>query len=135
MSPAPSNRGSRRERQTGVARPLDSRGLGAPTLPAVAQQAAGPCAGHRGAAGGCARATCGSSFAGLARAAGIEVWDRLSPHSGRHTGITLALDAGANIRDVQDWAGHRDPRTTRRYDHSRNSLNRSPVYTLAAYLA
>lgn len=71
----------------------------------------------------------------LARTAGIDVWDQLSAHSLRHTAITLVLDAGANIRDVQDWAGHRDPRTTRRYDQSRGSLDRSPVYTLASYLA
>lgn len=70
----------------------------------------------------------------LARAAGLEAWDQLSPHSLRHTAITLALDAGASLRDVQDYAGHRDPRTTRRYDHSRQSLNRNPTYTLAAYL-
>ncbi|MGH3784099.1 MAG: tyrosine-type recombinase/integrase [Pseudonocardiaceae bacterium] len=71
----------------------------------------------------------------LAKAAGIESWAQLSVHSLRHTGITLALDAGATLRDVQDYAGHRDPRTTRRYDHSRHSLDRSPAYTLAAYLA
>ncbi|MPY84960.1 MAG: tyrosine-type recombinase/integrase [Actinophytocola sp.] len=66
----------------------------------------------------------------LARAAGLEAWDRLSPHSLRHTAITLALDAGASLRDVQDYAGHRDPRSTRRYDHSRQSQ----TYTLATYL-
>lgn len=70
----------------------------------------------------------------LAKAAGIESWARLSVHSLRHTGITLALDAGATLRDVQDYAGHRDPRTTRRYDRSRDNLDRSPAYTLAAYL-
>ncbi|MFD6796603.1 MULTISPECIES: tyrosine-type recombinase/integrase [Prauserella salsuginis group] len=43
----------------------------------------------------------------LARTAGIDVWDQLSAHSLRHTAITLALDGAANIRDVQDWAGHR----------------------------
>jgi site-specific recombinase XerD len=71
----------------------------------------------------------------LARAAGIEHWAALSPHSLRHTSITLALDAGATLRDVQDFAGHRDPRTTRRYDRSRHSLDRNAAYTLAAYLA
>ncbi len=55
----------------------------------------------------------------LARAAGIPSWPALSPHSLRHTAITLALDAGASLRDVQDYAGHADPRTTRRYDKSR----------------
>ncbi|WP_445189233.1 tyrosine-type recombinase/integrase [Pseudonocardia sp. Cha107L01] len=71
----------------------------------------------------------------LARAGGIEHWAALSPHSLRHSAITLALDAGASLRDVQDFAGHRDPRTTRRYDRSRHSLDRNASYTLAAYLA
>jgi integrase/recombinase XerD len=50
----------------------------------------------------------------LARAAGIEAGAELSPHSLRHSAITFALDAGAALRDVQDYAGHKDPRTTRR---------------------
>lgn len=70
----------------------------------------------------------------LARAAGIETWGQLSPHSLRHSAITLALDAGATLRDVQDYAGHKDPRTTRRYDHSRDSLDRNAAYAVAAYL-
>lgn len=70
----------------------------------------------------------------LAAAAGIVEWDRLSAHSLRHTGITMALDAGVPLRDVQDYARHRDARTTRRYDHSRDSLDRSAAYAVAAYL-
>jgi site-specific recombinase XerD len=71
----------------------------------------------------------------LARTAGIGAWDQLSPHSLRHSAITFALDAGASLRDVQDYAGRKDPRTTRRYDHSRDSLDRNAAYTVAAYLA
>jgi integrase/recombinase XerD len=71
----------------------------------------------------------------LAAAAGIAEWDRLSAHSLRHTGITMALDAGVPLRDVQDYARHRDARTTRRYDHSRDNLDRSAAYAVAAYLA
>ena len=71
----------------------------------------------------------------LAHATGITEWDRLSAHSLRHTGITLALDAGVPLRDVQDYARHRDARTTRRYDHSRDSLDRSAAYAVAAYLS
>lgn len=71
----------------------------------------------------------------LAGAAGIDEWDRLSAHSLRHTGITMALDAGVPLRDVQDYARHRDARTTRRYDHSRDSLDRSAAYAVAAYLS
>jgi len=70
----------------------------------------------------------------LARAAGIPSWAALSPHSLRHTAITAALDAGASLRDVQDYAGHRDARITRRYDHTRDSLDRNPTYTVAAWL-
>jgi integrase len=44
-------------------------------------------------------------------------------------------DAGASLRDVQDYAGHKDPRTTRRYDHARDSLDRNAAYVVAAYLA
>jgi site-specific recombinase XerD len=71
----------------------------------------------------------------LARTAGVGAWEQLSPHSLRHSAITFALDAGATLRDVQDYAGHKDPRTTRRYDHSRDSLDRNAAYTVAAYLA
>jgi site-specific recombinase XerD len=71
----------------------------------------------------------------LARTAGIGAWEQLSPHSLRHSAITFALDAGVTLRDVQDYAGHKDPRTTRRYDHSRDSLDRNAAYTVAAYLA
>jgi integrase/recombinase XerD len=70
-----------------------------------------------------------------ARHADIATWSKLSPHSLRHTAITLALDAGASLRDVQDFAGHRDPRTTRRYDRAREDLDRSPTYALARWLA
>ncbi|MEO7195632.1 MAG: tyrosine-type recombinase/integrase [Pseudonocardiaceae bacterium] len=71
----------------------------------------------------------------LARAAGIPHWAALSPHSLRHTAITLTLDAGASLRDVQDYAGHADPRTTHRYDHARGNLDRHATYALTAYLA
>ena len=71
----------------------------------------------------------------LARDAGIEAWDQLSPHCLRHSAITFALDAGTALRDVQDYAGHKDPRTTRRYDHARDSLDRNAAYAVAAHLA
>jgi integrase/recombinase XerD len=71
----------------------------------------------------------------LARDAGVQAWDQLSPHCLRHSAITFALDAGTALRDVQDYAGHKDPRTTRRYDHARDSLDRNAAYAVAAYLA
>lgn len=69
----------------------------------------------------------------LARAAGLD--KRITPHSLRHTGVTLALDAGVPLRDVQDFARHADPRTTRRYDRGRASLDRHATYALAAFVA
>ena len=71
----------------------------------------------------------------LARAAGLDCAARLSPHSLRHAFVTLALDAGVPLRDVQDAAGHADPRTTRRYDRARHNLDRAATYAVAAYLA
>jgi integrase/recombinase XerD len=58
----------------------------------------------------------------LARRAGLA--KHITPHSLRHTMVTLALDAGVSLRDVQDAARHADPRTTRRYDRARHALDR-----------
>jgi site-specific recombinase XerD len=69
----------------------------------------------------------------LAAAAGIT--KAVSPHSFRHGFVTAALDAGVPLRDVQDAAGHADPRTTRRYDRARHNLDRHATYAVASYLA
>lgn len=69
----------------------------------------------------------------LARTAGVE--HRISPHSLRHGFATLALDAGAAIRDVQAAMGHSDPRVTMRYDRARGAHDRHPTYMLAAEVA
>lgn len=68
----------------------------------------------------------------LAREVGIEA---VSPHSLRHGFVTAALDAGVSLRDVQDAAGHADPRTTRRYDRGRHNLDRAATYAVAAFVA
>ncbi len=70
----------------------------------------------------------------LARKAGIPAANSISPHSLRHTFVTESLAAGVPLQDVQDAAGHRDPRTTRRYDRSRHNLDHHPTYVLAAHL-
>ena len=42
----------------------------------------------------------------------------------------------ASLRDVQDYAGHKDPAPPPALpEHSRGSLDRNAAYTVAAYLA
>jgi integrase/recombinase XerD len=54
----------------------------------------------------------------LAETAGVRI-TRPHPHMLRHTFVTTMLDAGVDLRDVQIAARHADPRTTMRYDNSR----------------
>ena len=76
-------------------------------------------------------------LAGLGKRAGLppDLIRKLGPHVLRHAFATLALDAGVSLRDLQDAMGHADPRTTRRYDRARYSLDRSPGLALAGYLS
>lgn len=60
-----------------------------------------------------------------ARAAGIA--ENVTPHSTRHTFITLALDGGAPLHKVQAAAGHADPRTTERYWRTKHNLDDNAV--------
>jgi len=48
------------------------------------------------------------------KAAGLP--NRLSPHAFRVATITDLLGQGVPLEDVQNLAGHADPRTTRLYD-------------------
>ena len=57
------------------------------------------------------------------------------PHALRHGFVTAALDAGVPLHRVQDAAGHRDPRTTRRYDRARGALDNHAAYVVGAYFA
>lgn len=52
-------------------------------------------------------------------------------HSFRVTALTTARERGSDIIDLQDFAGHADPRTTLTYIRSRDRLNKSPAYVLA----
>jgi integrase/recombinase XerD len=68
----------------------------------------------------------------LAKRAGLE--GKISPHSLRHTFATIALTAGTTLHDLQDSMGHADPRTTRRYDRARHTLEKAAGYDVARAL-
>jgi integrase/recombinase XerD len=51
-------------------------------------------------------------------------------HSLRVTALTTARERGADILDLQDFAGHADPRTTLSYIRSRDRLSKSPAHVL-----
>ncbi len=60
----------------------------------------------------------------LARQCGIESWTQLNPHSLRHTHVTHARDLGEALDVVQRGVGHKDQRTTERYDRARELRNK-----------
>jgi site-specific recombinase XerD len=68
----------------------------------------------------------------VARAAGVPNPERVTPHSLRHTFVTVARERGASLEEVQDAMAHADPRTTRRYDRARFRLDRDPSQLVAA---
>jgi len=51
-------------------------------------------------------------------------------HSLRVTALTTAREGGSDIIDLQDFAGHADPRTTLTYIRTRDRLSKSPAYVL-----
>jgi integrase/recombinase XerD len=51
-------------------------------------------------------------------------------HSLRVTALSTARERGADVVDLQDFAGHSDPRTTLTYIRSRDRLSKSPAYVL-----
>jgi site-specific recombinase XerD len=71
----------------------------------------------------------------LAKRAGLPQADTIHPHVLRHGFITDALEQGTSLHVVQDAAGHKDPRTTQRYNRARKRLDGHPAYTVATAMA
>lgn len=55
----------------------------------------------------------------------------VTPHTLRHTFASRLLDAGADLREVQDLLGHASPATTARYTHKNSEHPRRAVSRLA----
>jgi len=55
---------------------------------------------------------------------------RISTHRLRHTAGTLALRAGAKLRQVQNLLGQKDPRTTSIYTHVAQRWANNPALKL-----
>lgn len=51
----------------------------------------------------------------------------LTPHGMRASFVTLSLEGGAKLEQVQDAARHKDPRTTERYWRRRNRMDDNAV--------
>jgi site-specific recombinase XerD len=72
----------------------------------------------------------------LAATAGIANAATFHPHVLKHDAVTHALAApDAKLHVVQDFADHKDPRTTRIYDRKKGRLDSSPGYRIAARIA
>jgi site-specific recombinase XerD len=56
----------------------------------------------------------------------------ITPHSFRHTHITLALNAGVNTRSVVNSMGYADARQIARYDRDRDSVVRHSAHWVSA---
>lgn len=59
---------------------------------------------------------------------------RITPHSLRHSFVTLALDAGVTMRDLMATTGHQDASMIGYYDRARASVERSATYAVVDWL-
>ena len=68
-----------------------------------------------------------SSIERIVIAAGRAIGVDLTPHGLRASFVTLALEGGAKLQQVQYAAGHADPRTTERYQKRKLNLDDNAV--------
>lgn len=64
------------------------------------------------------------------KAAGIT--KHITPHSLRHTFITIAMNSGAGMRDLQNSMGYADARQLTRYDRDKDNLSSHSTWQVAA---
>jgi integrase/recombinase XerD len=64
----------------------------------------------------------------------VGVTKRITPHSFRHTMVTLALDAGVPERDIMASTGHASGVMLMYYDRNRGSVERNATHAVAAFV-
>jgi site-specific recombinase XerD len=64
-----------------------------------------------------------------ARKADVQEWEKVSPHTLRHTFATDLLNATGNLRLVQETLGHSDVSTTMIYTHVNNTEIKEAMQT------
>lgn len=68
----------------------------------------------------------------VVKAAGID--KRITPHSLRHTHITMGLNAGVSVRDMTNSMGYADARQVSYYDRDKDSLPRNATHLVSAFI-
>lgn len=68
----------------------------------------------------------------IVKLAGIN--KKITPHSLRHTHITLALNAGVTVRNLTNSMGYADSRQITYYDRDKESLERNATHMVSAYV-
>lgn len=63
-----------------------------------------------------------------------DIRKRITPHSLRHTFVTMALDSGQKERDIAISTGHADSRMVAYYDRNRDSVARNATHAVAAWV-
>ncbi|MEO7573437.1 MAG: site-specific integrase, partial [Acidimicrobiales bacterium] len=58
----------------------------------------------------------------------------ITPHSLRHTFVTMALDSGQADRDIAISTGHSDTRMVAYYDRGRDNISRNSTHAVAAWI-
>jgi integrase/recombinase XerD len=64
----------------------------------------------------------------------VGITKRITPHSFRHSFVTLALDAGVPERDIMASTGHSSGVMLTYYDRNRASIERNAAHAVAAFV-
>lgn len=64
----------------------------------------------------------------------VGITKRITPHSFRHTFVTMSLDSGRSERDIAASTGHADTRMVTYYDRGRDNISRNTTMSVAAFV-